>query len=90
MPEGISLPIYRMNDSERLAIVSGHGHVANFVLPQLAKDRAKQRGISVFAGIGGVDPTKILAARSALKVATVHPPPVKQKPKPEVRGKGGG
>jgi hypothetical protein len=54
IPPGCPMPIFRVGDSIRLAIVFGNGHIATILLPSMAKDRAKQRGVSMFGGLGGV------------------------------------
>lgn len=54
VPVGADVPTSRLGDTERFTFVAGHGHVTTLALPQLAKDRAKQRGISMFGAIGGV------------------------------------
>lgn len=53
-PHAARLPTFRVGESVRLAFVFGLGHVATLPLPSLAKDRAKQRGVSMFGAMGGV------------------------------------
>lgn len=54
IPSRLPCFTYHVGENDRLTVVSGHGHAASFTLPVLAKDRAKQRGISMFGPLGGV------------------------------------